>query len=193
MDGQINSVNTHRGRHDSPPMTFPEDVLDLHEDKRIWWVAHTKSRREKALAASLRREHVGYFLPLVEKHYRSKGRTRWSVIPLFSGYVFFRGARIERYEALKTGHIARVIEVAEQERLIRELRQIERVVLMDAPLEPFPFVKLGERVRIVDGPFKGLEGIIERRKGSDRLILSVDVINQAVGLEIDADRVEPVP
>jgi len=67
------------------------------------------------------------------------------------------------------------------------------VVLMDAPLEPFPFVKLGERVRIVDGPFKGLEGIIERRKGSDRLILSVDVINQAVGLEIDADRVEPVP
>jgi len=193
MDGQMDVINTRRGRDHTPPIRFPEDVLDLHEAERIWWVAHTKSRREKALAALLRREHVGYFLPLVAKPYRNNGRTRWSVIPLFSGYVFFRGARIERYKALQTGHIARVIEVAEQERLIRELRQIEKVVLMDAPLEPFPFAKVGERVRIVDGPFEGLEGIIERRKGSDRLILSVDVITQAVALEIDADRVEPVP
>ena len=114
------------------------------------------------------------------------------MIPLFSGYVFFRGARIERYKALQTGHIARVIEVDEQERLIRELRQIERVVLMGAAVEPFPFAKVGERVRITEGPFAGLEGVIEMRKGSDRLILSVDAINQAVALEVDASIIEPV-
>ena len=186
-------ISTQRAQDHSLPISFPEDVFDLHGDERIWWVAHTKSRREKALTALLRREGIGYFLPLSEKHYRSNGRTRWSVVPLFSGYVFFRGARIERYTALQTGHIARVIEVNEQERLIRELRQIERVVLMGAVVEPFPFAKVGERVRITDGPFAGLEGVIEMRKGNGRLILSVDAINQAVALEIETDRVEPVP
>ena len=188
----MDAISTQRAQKNTPPISFPKDVFDLHGDERIWWVAHTKSRREKALTGLLRREGIGYFLPLYEKRYRSNGRTRWSVIPLFSGYVFFRGARIERYKALQTGHIARVIEVDEQERLIRELRQIERVVLMDAAVEPFPFAKVGERVRITEGPFAGLEGVIEMRKGSDRLILSVDAINQAVALEVDASIIEPV-
>ncbi|MBW2056231.1 MAG: KOW motif-containing protein [Deltaproteobacteria bacterium] len=181
-----------RSVEEYPRISFPEDVLEHRVDGELWWVAHTKSRREKALAVLLERQRIGYFLPLMKKRYRSSGRARISIVPMFSGYAFFKGSRLDRYHALKTGHVANVLEVSDQQQLVRELKQIQKAICLDAPVEPFPFVKQGNRVRVVDGPFMGLEGVIERRKRSDRLILSVDTIRRSVALEIDADSVEPV-
>ena len=177
---------------ENPPITFPDHVLESEQNGELWWVAHTKSRREKVLAKLLLREGIGYFLPLVRKRFRRHGRTRISIVPLFSGYVFLKGSRIDRYRALRTDHVASTIEVFDQDRLTSELRQIKAALCLDAPLELFPFVEGGKRVRIVEGPFTGLEGMVQRRKGADRLILSVEAIQQAVSLEIDADWVEPV-
>jgi transcription antitermination factor NusG len=170
---------------------FPDDVLGTGSDAGVWWVAHTKSRRERALASLLVKERIGCFLPLWEKRYRSHSRHRLSTIPLFPGYVFFKGSRLDRYQALKTGHIANVLEVIDQDQLVGELLQIQVAMSLNASLDPFPFVREGTRVQIVEGPFTGLEGIIQRRKKVDRLILSVDIIHQAVALEIRADWVEP--
>ena len=177
---------------ENPPVSFPDDILDCTEEGKVWWVAHTKSKREKALAFLLAKERIGYFLPLMKKRYRSNGRNRLSVVPMFSGYVFLRGSRFDRYQSLKTGHIANVLEVLDQEELINELKQIETAIRLDAPVKPFPFVGKGREVQIIDGPFMGLTGIIQRQKRLDRLVLSVDIIRQAVALEINADWVEPV-
>jgi transcription antitermination factor NusG len=173
-------------------MSFPENLLDSELNGRAWWVARTKSRREKALANLLAREEIGYFLPLFRKRFRSCGRVRFSVVPMFPGYLFFIAARQERYQALRSGHIAQVIEVVDQEGLVRELRQIQDAICLDAPIEPFPFVRKGQRVRVVEGPFMGLEGIIQKRKKVDRLVISVDAIQQSAALAISADWVEPI-
>lgn len=177
---------------ENPQISFSVDILESNQAGKSWWVAHTKSRREKALAILLERESIGHFLPLVKKRYRRDGRSRLSIVPMFPGYVFFKGSRLDRYQALKTGHIANVLEVFDQKRLINELKQIEAAICLDVPVEPFPFAQKGRRVRVVYGPFIGLEGIIQRPKKLDRLVLSIDAIQQAVALEIDADWVEPV-
>jgi transcription antitermination factor NusG len=177
---------------ENPPVSFPLDVLETKQNGTVWWVAHTKSRREKALALVLAKGGIGYFLPLMKKRYRSNGRNRLSVVPLFSGYLFFRGSRMDRYETLKTGHIANILEVLDQETLITELKQIQTAIHLDAPLQSFPFVRKGRKVEIIDGPFAGLTGIVQREKKVGRLILSVDIIQQAVALEIDTDWVEPI-
>ena len=128
---------------ENPPVSFPDDILECTQDGKVWWVAHTKSRREKAFATLLSKERIGYFLPLMKKRYRSNGRSRLSIVPMFSGYVFFKGSRLDRYQAFKTGHIAKVIEVFELEKLIHELKQIEAAIGLNAPVEPFPFVQKG--------------------------------------------------
>lgn len=79
--------------------------------ERIWWVARTKSRQEKALAWNLVSRNVEYFLPLVSRPQKSKGRMRSSIVPLFNGYLFFRGDQTARSGALKTGKIAQILEV----------------------------------------------------------------------------------
>jgi transcription antitermination factor NusG len=76
---------------------------------------------------------------------------------------------MDRYETLKTGHIANILEVLDQETLITELKQIQTAIHLDAPLQPFPFVRKGRKVEIVDGPFAGLTGIVQRAKKMGRL------------------------
>jgi len=177
---------------DNPQPLFPDDLFDQGLNGKTWRVAHVKSRREKTLAHFLSREGIGYYLPMLFKRQASKQRIRYSLIPLFRGYIFFKSSEMERYRALCSNHVARVIDVRDQDRLIRELKQISYVLGQDIPIYPYDFVSTGQWVRIIKGPFKDLQGIVVKKKDSFRLVLSVTCIMQAVSIEIDADMVEPL-
>jgi hypothetical protein len=73
---------------ENPPIIWPAD-LSVKDFQGIWWVAHTKSRNEKALAWQMQKRNISYFLPLTEKVYKKSRRVFRSMLPLFSGYVFF--------------------------------------------------------------------------------------------------------
>ena len=176
---------------DNPPITYPPGV-SVGEISGTWWVAHTKARNEKALAHNLRSWEIPYFLPLVEKVHIIRGRRLRSLLPLFSGYLFFVGGDAERYKVMTTNRVAKVINVVDQARLVRELTQLERALAGKAQLDPYPFVREGRRCRVAAGPLRGLEGIVERRRGLTRLILTVEALGQAVSLETDAALLEPV-
>ena len=85
---------------ENPPIVWPRDV-SVCEFDGLWWVAHTKSRNEKAFAHDLIGRRVNYFLPMTWRVRRHRGRTIRSLLPLFSGYLFFCGEEKERLEALK--------------------------------------------------------------------------------------------
>src|SRR5262245_6615926 len=113
------------------PDFFPDDLwLDgapRASSKARWWCLHTKPRQEKAAARDLRSRNITYYLPQVVREDRTpRGRRIRSVIPLFTSYLFLLGDEHDRVEALKGNRLARVLEVADQEGLTHDLRQIYR-------------------------------------------------------------------
>ena len=176
---------------ENPPIIWPEEksILDM---TGLWWVAHTKSRNEKALANDLVSRQINYFLPMTWRAHKHRGRTIRSLMPLFSGYLFFCGHENQRIELLKTNRVAGLIEVKDQQQLCSELAQIERALRAGAPLTPHPYLKAGQRCRVIIGPLAGLEGIFVTSKNQIRLVLQVDILGRATCVEIDADMIEVI-
>jgi transcription antitermination factor NusG len=176
---------------DNPPIVWPE-VNSICDFTGQWWVAHTKSRNEKALAHDLILRNVSYFLPMSWKVRRSSRRTIKSLLPLFSGYLFFCGEEDDRLELLRTDRVANLIKVEDQDNLISELVQIELALKAGAPLKPYKYIKKGQKCRVIAGPLLGLQGIVVRESDGPRLVLQVDMLGQAASVEIDIDMIEPI-
>ena len=158
---------------ENPPIIWPEEhsVIDFSGK---WWVAHTKSRNEKALAHDLMNKDISYFLPMTWKVSRKSRRTIKSLLPLFNGYVFFCGDENQRLELLRTDRVANLIEVNNQEQLIDELVQIERVLRSGEPLTPHKYLKKGQKCRVIAGPLMGIQGIIINIKGDIWLMIGTN-------------------
>ena len=104
---------------ENPPISWPEEE-SIGDFDGLWWVAHTKSRNEKALAHDLIGKNIHYFLPMNWKVRYVRGRKIRSLLPLFSGYLFFCGDEEQRIKILQTNRVANVIEVKNQEQLIHK-------------------------------------------------------------------------
>jgi len=176
---------------ENPPILYPEGCFDA-QGGDCWWVAHTKSRNEKALAWNLLKWEIPYFLPLREQVTRRKSRVLKSLLPIFSGYVFFRGSREQRYLAMTSNRIARIIEVVDQQKLISELKSIYIALDSGLPVDPHPYIKSGDYCRVTAGALMGVEGIVIRKKSQVRILLKVDMLGQAAAVEIDADLLETI-
>ena len=174
---------------ENPPIIWPEEK-SISDFTGVWWVTHTKSRNEKALAQDLIRKDINYFLPMNWKVHRRRGRTIRSLLPLFSGYLFFCGEEKQRIELLRTNRVANLIEVEDQQRLLEELLQIERALQAGAPLAPHKYLKAGQHCRVIAGPLAELQGIVVQTKTVTRLVLQVDMLGQATSVEIDTDMIE---
>lgn len=176
---------------ENPPMVWPEEksIVDF---EGTWWVAHTKSRNEKALAWQLVNKNVPYFLPMHWKTSKSRGRTFKSLLPLFSGYLFFCGGENERLEVLKTNRTANLLEVDDQQKLVQELVPIETLLKLGKDVLPHDYIKIGQRCRVTMGPLAGTEGIVMQTPNQLRLILQVDMLGQAASVEIHSDMVEKI-
>lgn len=186
------------------PDIYPESLFDLSETDFPWQVAHVRSRQEKALARHLAPPEapgrndvpeylrsVPFYLPLIENRMKSGARVRTSWLPLFSGYVFFRGTGAERLRALQSGVVVNVLPVLDQAILSQELRQIHELQLSGARLIPYPELSPGDPVRIREGVFSGYEGVIVKEKGLDRLIVSVTMLAKAVMVDLDREALAP--
>ena len=174
---------------DNPPLIWPE-VESLRDFTGEWWVVHTKSRNEKALAHDLIRRQISYFLPMTWKVRRKSRRTIRSLLPLFGGYLFFCGGENDRTEVLRTDRVANLIKVNDQDKLINELLQIQQALGAGAPLIPDKYVKAGQKCKVIAGPLLGLEGVVATTRGVTRLVLQVDMLGQAASVEIDIDMIE---
>jgi transcription antitermination factor NusG len=174
---------------ENPPIIWPQ-VESICDFAGQWWVVHTRSRNEKALAHDLIHRNISYFLPMSWKVRRRSRRTIRSFLPLFSGYLFFCGQEDQRIELLRTNRVANIIEVKDQQTLLDELVQIDQALRAGAPLTPHKYIKAGQRCRVIAGPLIGLEGIVVRTKSATRLVLQIDILGQAASVEIDIDMIE---
>jgi transcription antitermination factor NusG len=172
---------------------FPDDLLDAPppaDSERRWWAAYTKARQEKAFARELAKFAVPFYLPLVERSTLVRGRRVQVWTPLFSGYVFLFVGEDERLRALKTNRLSQLIPVSDQERLRRDLAQVQKLIATQAEVTLEPRIVPGQRVRVKTGAFMGIEGLVESRRGGYRLIVEVSFLQQGVSVELDELSVE---
>ena len=161
-------------------------------EARRWWAVYTKARQEKAFARQLVQLDVPFYLPLVAKTNRIRGRRVQSYIPLFGGYVFLFGTGDERTKSLTTNRISTILEVENQKQLSEDLGRVALLIAHDAPLTVEKRIEAGTPVRIKSGPMAGLEGTVVTRRGQSRLLVSVRMLQQGVSVEIDDFMLEPL-
>jgi transcription antitermination factor NusG len=171
----------------------PPDLFELALDDHPWWAAYVRSRQEKRMARHLTGRGVGFYLPQAEKRVRRTGRTFVSALPLFPGYVFFRGGAAAKTEALASNLVVQLLPVVDQELLHQELHGLWRLQQAGVPLVSHPYLAAGDAVEIVDGPFRGARGTVLREKGRLRLVVSVSMLRRSVAAEIDREALAPLP
>ena len=165
------------------PQIDPEEIFTLSEP---WRVAHVRSRQEKALARHACSKAIPFFLPQIEKITERSSRRFSSYLPLFPGYFFFRGDAAAHLEVVRSNLTVSILDVADQETLGGELRQIRELQLAGAALQPVPLFEPGAAVHIAEGPFSGYEGIVSRTARGERLIVSISLLRKSVAVEIEA-------
>jgi len=157
-----------------------------------WYVLYLKPRLEKRTAELCRMNTVPHYLPLRTKttiHQRRKVTTQ---IPLFPGYLFVALTPETRLTLQKTNYVLRFLEPARPWRMLRQLVQIRRALSVDPSLRPTKLLRLGHRVRVLSGPFQGIEGVVTRLASTMRVILTVEMIGQGIAVEVQRDQVEPL-
>lgn len=169
-------------------------ICEERESDRAWWALYTRHQHEKVVAQNLSNKGFDVFLPLYESTRRWKDRTKSLWLPLFPCYVFLRGGLTRRSLVVTTpgvhmvlSHGERVAEIPEA-----EMDAIRLAVNGAASVEPHPYLRCGDRVRVMRGSLAGVEGVLVRKKSQYRLVLSVAMLAQAVSVEISAADVEPV-
>jgi transcription antitermination factor NusG len=174
---------------------YPDCLLDNFDETaldRRWWAVYSKARQEKALARELLAYQVPFFLPLISKNVIYRGRRIESQLPLFTGYLFLCASDDERLRTWATNRVSQLLPVRDPLVLVRDLRQIRNLLECGAPLALENHLQPGRRVRIHSGPFMGLEGTVEARRGGYRLIVGVHFLQRGVSLNLDDAVVEPV-
>jgi transcription antitermination factor NusG len=165
----------------------------LQSDQEPWWALYTRHQHEKSVADMLTAKGFEVFLPLYESTRRWKDRTKLLSLPLFPCYVFVRGGLDRKLQVVTTPGIHMILYRGDRVATIPqpEIEGIQRAVAGSCRIEPHPFLKCGMRVRVVRGALEGVEGILTRKKNMYRLVLSVDMLAQAVAVEVHAADVEP--
>jgi transcription antitermination factor NusG len=159
-----------------------------------WYAAYTCANHEKCVAAQFERRSIEHFLPLYESVHRWKDRRKRLKLPLFPGYVFVRLALSEKLKALEVPGVVRLVGFGGFPEALseNEMEVLRNGLSVTFRAQPHPYLTQGRRVRIKGGPLAGIEGILVRRKGNFRVVISVDLIMRSIVVDIDAADVLPL-
>ncbi|MCF7912833.1 MAG: hypothetical protein K9M99_09920 [Candidatus Cloacimonetes bacterium] len=166
--------------------------LNPSEADERWFVVHTKPRWEKKLADYCFKRGINYYLPL-QKSVKEYGKRK--VIfqkPLFPGYTFIKCTLNDKPVLLRSGSIVRFIKVLDERELLTDLNNIYDTLSIDVPVKPHAYVKEGYTVKIINGPYIGIEGIVLDAESPAEVIVGIHLIQQAVCIQVSPTDMELV-
>ncbi|MBZ5552559.1 MAG: UpxY family transcription antiterminator [Acidobacteriia bacterium] len=159
-----------------------------------WYAVWTASRHEKVVNLELSKKRLETFLPLMKVLSQWKDRRKLVEKPLFPGYLFVHTTLDHRLDVLKTSGVVQIVGIKNVPEPIPD-QQIENIQILlrsDLKYDPHPSLTVGQRVRVRTGALQGCEGILVRKKNLSTLVLSIELLQQAVAVEVDALNVEPL-
>ncbi|MFQ5658567.1 MAG: UpxY family transcription antiterminator [Candidatus Methylomirabilales bacterium] len=165
-----------------------------HNGNRAWYAIRTRSRHEKLVHQQLDSRSVEAFLPLVERRRRWKDRWKTVDFPLFPGYCFARFPYQDRLSVVTAVGVVQVLGINGIATPVpdHEIEAVRQLVTCTLPLDPHPYLKEGMEVEVVRGSLAGVRGILIRKGARARLVVAINLIQQAASVELDAADVIPV-
>lgn len=165
----------------------------LHAQQPRWYVLFVRSNQEKRVADALRGRDVEHFLPCYKSVRQWKDRRVTLEVPLFPGYVFLRLPLVDRAKALTVSNVVSIVGTRNEPSAIsdEEIAWI-KLGIEHGKAEPYPYLKLGQRVVVTEGVMCGMEGILVRKRNNTRVVVSLDSIMRAFVVEVDASSVRPL-
>jgi transcription antitermination factor NusG len=157
-----------------------------------WQVVYLRPRLEKKTAEVCRMNGIPYYLPVRTRTRTYQRRKVTTEIPVFSGYLFVAIDAPQKLVLQKTNHVLRFLEPSRPYRMLRQLVQIRRALQIDPALRPVQLLAAGTRVRIVAGPFMGIEGVVARLASTMRVILTVELLGQGLVVQASRAQIEPL-
>src|SRR5690242_6647773 len=168
-------------------------VLSAKCFEERWYAAQTCANHEKRVLAQLSQRRVEAYVPLYASVRRWKDRRVCLELPLFPGYVFVRLALRERLRVLQIPSVVRLVGFGGQPTALpdTEMEIMRAGLSQSSRTEPHPFLTVGRRMRITGGPFAGLEGVLRRKKSGMRVVVSLELIQRSVAVNVDISDVRP--
>jgi transcription antitermination factor NusG len=162
-------------------------------DRLQWFALRVRPRAEKIVAQALRAKGFEEFLPL-RRHRRAwSDRVVELQVPLFPGYVFSRFDVERRLPLLTTPGVISVVGTARRPDPVEdsEIHALQVLVRSQLQIDPWPYLHIGHKVRVLRGPLAGAEGILTAVRSPRRLVVSVTLLQRSVAVEIGEDSVWP--
>lgn len=159
-----------------------------------WYAIFTRHQHEKAVALSLSNKNHEVFLPLYRSVRRWQDRAKSLWLPLFPCYLFIREGMDRQLQIVTTPGVVHVVKWGGQPAVVplAQLDAVRRMVESPLPVETHPMLQSGDCVRVKKGPLAGLEGILTRKKGVARLVVSIEMLGRSAAVEIDGTNVERI-
>ncbi len=168
--------------------------MDTQAGIARWYALYLRSRYEKKVHTQLLRKGVEAFLPLAEEVHIWSDRKKKVKAPLFPGYVFVKTDLRDRVPIVQVDGVVRFVSIRGKPSPIpdEQIKWIKIVTGHTAHVRKETYLSLGKRVRVVAGPFRGIEGFIVEVKGSTRVVIALEAIAQAISVDVAPEFVELV-
>jgi transcriptional antiterminator NusG len=170
-------------------------AADLHFDHPAWYVIYTNSRHEIQVGGRLRKIGLEIFLPIINVLSRRRDRKQMIDVPLFPGYLFVHTSLEEQayYEIIRQPGVVRILGYAGRQTPVptEVIESIQKILASSRPYDPLAHFKVGQQVRILDGPLAGTIGVLRKVRGKKRrLVVGVELFQRSVAVELDDETVE---
>ena len=175
---------------------YPGPALENAPLHPQWYALYTRSRFEKKLLYELTLRQIEVFLPMREilSYWKDRRKKIW--VPLFPGYIFvnYVDTPENRYRVLNVPGAVNFVDVCGCPVPVPEeqIMAVRRFLESSSAVDTHPYIQVGTRVEVFAGPLAGVRGILIEKRGKFRFILQVDLIRQAVSMEIDSSNVRPI-
>lgn len=159
-----------------------------------WYALVVKPKHEKAVHEHLTAAGYEASLPLYLARRRWSGRYKEIELPLFPGYVFCRFSFLARVRILRMPGVRSIVTAGQAPAPIphREIAAIEAMCRSGLPVKPWTFLKIGQRIELTKGSLKGLRGVLIQFKKTWHVVVTIELLQRSVGVEVDLDSVTPI-
>jgi transcription antitermination factor NusG len=161
-----------------------------------WYAVQTRAKHERTVARQLEQKGLTAFVPTVREMHRWSDRRQLVEVPLFLCYVFINALAWQQVHAsvVRTPGFLRWVGVNGEPSAIpaSEIDAVRKTLASGISASPYPFLKVGQRVRVRGGCLDGIEGIVTQNKGDARLILSIDLIQQSISVALHGYDLQPL-
>ena len=165
---------------------MPQEPLFKSPAERSWFALHIRTNQEYWVDQVLSQKGYTTYLPEITEHREYGNRRKLFRIPCFRGYLFCKLERTQRLNVLQTPHVYRIVGRGMTPEPIpeSELNAVRTVINSGLPFERCVFPRIGERIRIGRGPLAGIEGVLTDVKGSQRVVVSITLLQRSVSAEV---------